>query len=301
MTTATRTLSTVISANPYCDPIRDGTVKIPGVELEQKSITPFVQAFRRMTRSLEFEVCEVAVVTYFTAKQYNIPITAIPVFPLARFEHGLIYYNENVVQEPKQLEGKTAGVRAYTVTPGVWAREFLHAEHGLDLSKVTWYIGDDEHVIQYHDGPIPPNVQYHIGDNLQALLAEGKLAAGLQVQPGEHKHIKPWYPDGRAAGIAAYERMGGIYPVTHLMCVRDDVLKEMPWLAGALVEAFKEAKEIHRQKTGAPKPAHIYDDPVPIGMDATREAMRVLMDYCVQQGVMYKALDIDEIVPGNYN
>ena len=78
MTTATRTLSTVISANPYCDPIKDGRVKIPGIEMEQITVNPMIQAFRRMTRGLEFQICEVAVVTYFTARQYGVPITALP-------------------------------------------------------------------------------------------------------------------------------------------------------------------------------------------------------------------------------
>jgi hypothetical protein len=86
-----------------------------------------------------------------------------------------------------------------------------------------------------------------------------------------------------------------------MMCIRNDVLQEMPWLAQALVDAFKQSKEMHRQQTGAALPAQPYDDPMPIGLDNTRKALEVLMQFAVDQGVMKKALDIDEIFPGNLN
>jgi 4,5-dihydroxyphthalate decarboxylase len=302
MTTATRTLSTVISANPYCDPLKDGRVTIPGIEMEQITVTPMIQAFRRMTRNLEFQICEVAVVTYFTARQYGVPITALPIFPLARFEHNGIILNANLVRTPKDLNGTTMGMRAYTVTPGIWARAFLQQEHGVDISSMRYVMGDDEHVIQYNQDPdIPKNLEYRMGADIQKLLADGEFASALHIPTGDYPHLKPLYPDGRAAGIAAYERMGGIYPLTHLMTIRNDVLAEYPWLPQAMMEAFKESKELHRKATGAPAPQHQYDDPMPIGLDETRKALKVLMDLSVEQHVMKKALDIDEMFPGNLN
>jgi len=302
MATATRTLSTVISANPYCDPLKDGRVKVPGIEMQQITVNPMIQAFRRMTRNLEFEICEVAVVTYYTARQYGVPITGLPIFPLARFEHNGLFINEDLAKTPKDLEGKTIGMRAYTVTPGIWARAFLKQEHGVDLDSIHYVMGDDEHVIQFNQDPsIWGNLEYRIGMDLQKAFADGEFAGGLHIPPGDNAQLKPLYPDGRAAGIAAYERMGGVYPLTHMMCIRDDVLAENPGLDKALVEAFKEAKEVHRKATGAPVPEAPYEDPVPIGLESNRKALKVLMDLAVEQHVMKTALDIDEIFPGNLN
>jgi 4,5-dihydroxyphthalate decarboxylase len=299
MTTSTKsgTLKTVISANPYAEPLKDGTVQVPGVELEHVQI-PILQAFRRMCRSLDFEICEVAVVTYFTARRYGLPMTGIPVFPLARFEHNGIVYNDQLIKSPKEMEGKKVGVRAYTVTPGVWARAVLKEEHGVDLKKVTWVLGDEEHVGQFHKDA-PANLEYQVGVDLQKMLADGEIVAGLQVAPGEYSQIKPLYPDPRAAGIAAFQRTGGVYPLTHMMVVRDDVLKDNPGLLRALVDAFKASKEAHRQKTGAPEPKELYEDPLPIGMSATRKSLEVLMHHSVDQGVLDRPLDLDEIFPGN--
>jgi 4,5-dihydroxyphthalate decarboxylase len=299
--TAALTLKTVISGNAACEPLKDGTIQIPGVELEQLNVQPIIAAFRRMARGLEFDVCEMAVVTYYTARRYGIPMTAIPVFPLARFEHGLITYNENVVKSPKELEGKKVGMRAYTVTPGVWARAFLEEEHGLDLSKVTWVMGDDEHVAQFNSDKYPSNLEYRVGADIQKLLAEGELAAGLQVPAGDYPHLKPFYPDGRAAGIAAFNRQGGIYPLTHMMVIRDDLIAQHPWLPKAVYDAFKASKEEHYRRTGNPRPQHLYDDPMPMGMSATRAGLERLMRYSVEQGVLAKAQEIDELFPGNFD
>ena len=37
-------------------------------------------------------------------------------------------------------------MRAYSVTTGVWTRGIFINEYGLDSSKVTWVVDDEEHV-----------------------------------------------------------------------------------------------------------------------------------------------------------
>jgi 4,5-dihydroxyphthalate decarboxylase len=47
------------------------------------------------------------------------------------------------------------GVRAYTVTTGVWTRGILATEYGVDLDRITWVVVDEEHVQEYRK---PANV-----------------------------------------------------------------------------------------------------------------------------------------------
>ena len=47
------------------------------------------------------------------------------------------------------------GVRAYSVTTAVWTRAVLIHEFGLDDSKVTWVVDDEEHVTEL---ALPSNV-----------------------------------------------------------------------------------------------------------------------------------------------
>ena len=66
------------------------------------------------------------------------------------------------------------GVRAWTVTTGVWAKDILQNEYGVDLEKVNWVVADEEHVTQYQT---PANVTFQAGANLGEMLASGELAA----------------------------------------------------------------------------------------------------------------------------
>ena len=59
------------------------------------------------------------------------------------------------IKVPKDLEGKKVGVRAYSVTTGVWTRGIFINEYGLDSSKVTWVVDDEEHVTSLK---LPANV-----------------------------------------------------------------------------------------------------------------------------------------------
>lgn len=300
MTASTSTLkvSTVIGQSPHLMPLRDGTIKPEGVEFEHVTLTPITVGFRRMCRNLEFDVCEMAVVTYYVARQYGLPMTALPIFTLARFEHGGYLYNTRLAATPKDFEGKKFGFRAYTVTPGVWARAFLEQEHGLDLDKVTWVMADEEHVAQYHADK-PANVEYQVGANLGQMLADGELAGAHGVQRVESPDVQPLVADPQQAGIEAYKRTGA-FPLIHLMVIKDSVLKEHPWLAGSVYEAFKAAREHYLKQSGS-SVKEPYDDPMPMGLEANRHSLRVLMDYAVRQKVLKRPLDIDELFPGNFN
>ena len=65
----TTTLSTVLGDGPISRQLKNGDVAISGFELSFVKVDPIHRAFRRMTRELEFDVCEMAVVTYLTARQ----------------------------------------------------------------------------------------------------------------------------------------------------------------------------------------------------------------------------------------
>jgi len=50
---------------------------------------------------------------------------ALPIFVMRRFHHsGLLVRPDAGIATPKDLEGKKVGVRAYSVTTGVWTRVF---------------------------------------------------------------------------------------------------------------------------------------------------------------------------------
>ncbi len=290
----TLTLRAAFGEHPQLEPLRDGSVKVDDAEFDHVKVTPITAIFRRMCRNLEFDVCEMSLCTYFLARAHGKPFTALPIFPLARFQHGGALYNaETGIKNPKDLEGHKVGVRAYSVTPGIWMRGILAREHGLDLEQVTWILNDEEHVAEYNDGT-PPNVVREVGADLAERLNQAEIAAAIGIR-AEGPNLRPLIADPEAAARDFY-RSTGILPLDHLVVVKDSLLAEYPHLGPALYQAFKEAKALTLKKTPDVKigGAGIIDgDPLPYGIEPHRKGMEMLMDLTVEQKVLSEPLDID--------
>ena len=149
-------LDVAIADYPHTAAILNGSIAIDGVEPNFIRIVPQIAAYRRMVRRVEFDVCEIAPTTYMIARALGAPFIALPISLMRRFHHGgLLVHPDAGIKHPKDLEGRKVGVRAYSVTTGVWTRGILMDEYGLDSSKVTWVVDDEEHVTQLR---LPANV-----------------------------------------------------------------------------------------------------------------------------------------------
>jgi 4,5-dihydroxyphthalate decarboxylase len=288
--------------------LKDGSVKPEGFDLEFVDIGgPIVGAFRRMVRTLEFDISEMAITTYLAAKEWDKPFTAIPIFPVREFPHRALSVNVDAgITDPKQLEGKRVGVRAYTVTTGVWARGVLENQFGVDLDKVTWVIADEEHV---QESKIPSNVESIPGADLGAMVSSGELAGGIGVTRPDTPNVKPLIVDRQEKEREWVAK--GIYPINHTVVVKDELLVANPGLASALYKAFVAAKQpfIDRLAAGGELPdedkaladrrALVGPDPVPYGIEANRATLEAIISFARSQHILTKDLAVEEMfVPG---
>jgi 4,5-dihydroxyphthalate decarboxylase len=297
------TLKTAVATYAHTKALKDGTVTAPGIRFEQIEVSPIVAAFRRMVRTLEFDVSEMAITTYLTAKAHNKAFTALPIFVMRQFHHAPIAYNvKSGVKSPKDLEGKKVGVRAYTVTTGVWARGILATEYGVDLDKVTWVVVDEEHVQEYQK---PSNVLERPGANLGKMLADGELAAAIGAGQVDSPDVKPLIADARDAEAAWY-RKTGIYPINHTVVVKDSLLQADPTLAPRIFGAFKEAKAVFlkqldsRELSGdaqalAQRRGIVGDDPLPNGVARNRKALEAIIQFARDQKILPRAVSPEEV------
>src|SRR6202166_1846624 len=176
-------LKIAIAGYGHTSALKEGSVRIEGVAADFVEVAPIVAAYRRMVRDLEFDVCEMAPTTYLIARAHGAPFIGLPIFLMRRFHHsGFVVRPEAGIREPKDLEGKKVGARAYSVTTGVWTRGIFVNEYGLDSAKVTWVVDDEEHVTSLK---LPPNVIHApAGRSLAAMMANGELQAGFTGPPG---------------------------------------------------------------------------------------------------------------------
>ena len=311
----------VVGNYGHTAPLLDGSVKIEGVQPEFIKVEPLIAAFRRMVRDVEFDACEVACTTYIVARAYGRPFKALPLFLMRSFHHaGIVCREDAKIKVPKDLEGKKVGVRAYTVTTGAWTRGILAAEYGLDVSKVTWVVDDEEHVQELK---LPKNV-VHVpeGKSLVSMMASGEIQAGFTANAGIGREGPP--KEGWAAGAQAapqvyqdllpdtkqleedWFKRTGIYPMHGVLTVKDEILKKNPWVVKSLQKAFTEAKNIYLAKLRAGEGdsatdkryrsfLKLMDDPLPFGIKANLPSINMLIDIATNQGLIPKRMSIDEL------
>ena len=300
--------------------VKNGSIPIAGVQANMITVDPQIAAFRRMVRDLEFDVCELAPMTYLIAKAYGSPFTALPIFVMRRFHHGgLVCRDDAGIKVPKDLEGKKVGVRAYTVTTGVWTRGILANEYGVDNSKVTWVVDDEEHVTQM---PLPKNVVHAPeGKSLVKLMESGEIQAGFNARAGIGREGAPkagWedkqqvaapvynelFPNSEELETAWFKRTG-VYPMHGLIVVKDKLLADHPWLGKAIFEAFLEAKNQYVAGLRAGKVTTADDkkyagfmplmgDPLPYGVKVNLPSINCMIDYTHQQGMTPKKFSAEE-------
>jgi 4,5-dihydroxyphthalate decarboxylase len=311
-------LKIAVAEHPHTSAIRNGSIPIEGVDAEIVTVQPQIGAFRRMVRDVEFDVCEIAPTTYIIARAHGAPFVALPIFVVRRFHHaGLLVRPDAGIRTPRDLEGKKVGVRAYSVTTGVWTRQVLMDEFGLDASKVTWVVDDEEHVTQLK---LPGNVIHApAGSSLADMMASGELAAGFAAAAGigrtgaptgGWKEVQADYPDlfpNAAALEADYYSRTGIYPMHGTIVVKDSVLAEHPWVAQSLFKAFDQAKRewLARLDAGTATTASdkkylalrsvVGHDPLPYGLQENLKTIEALEATAFKQQLTPRRMATSEL------
>lgn len=308
--------------------LRDGTVKPVGFDIEFLDVAPMVGAYRRMVRELTYDVCEIPITTYVVAKAHGKKFTALPIVLNHMLHHGDVQVGADTgISSPADLQGRRVGVRAYTVTTGVWVRGLLQSEYGVDPATITWYTDDEEHVTEFR----PPSnvVAAPAGTSLVDLFQRGEIDAAFAGPAGlgrvgapvagwntgsesrdavrSTRPYTPLFPDAAERDRAWFTRTGA-YPIHGLLCVKDELLEADPRLAQALYDAFTTAKEryLHdlerspgsddaEDRKWTKMRAFVGGDPLPYGIDANRTTLELLLRYAADQGLTPRRFTPEEI------
>ena len=304
-------LKTVTRTQGNNQALKDGSVVPVGFELAFEDVPVLIDAFRRMVRGLEFDVCEMALTTYVCARAHGKRMTALPIFLVRAFHHGAIVINTDAgIGHPKDLEGRRVGVnRGYTVTTGLWARSVLQHQYGVDLKKITWVLSGDEHVAEYRP---PANVvPIPAGRKMSEMVSSGELAGAIGVEV-DAPNVKPLIADAAQAGLNAL-RDSGHYPINHLVVVKDELLQAHPLIGPAVFEAFAESKRryVERLRAGAiDKPTAVDEvhrrvmaitgaDPLPYGIEPNRRMLEQAVSSAWEQGIIERPVVLEDLFPAN--
>ena len=104
-------LKTALVRRGHTQALMDGTVKPRTFEFDFEDVPAIINAFRRMVRGLEFDICEMAMTTYLCARAHGKPFTAIPIFPMRAFHHGAIAVQHQGRRPHTEGSGRPKGRR----------------------------------------------------------------------------------------------------------------------------------------------------------------------------------------------
>ena len=281
----TLTLRSAVASYPHAVALKDGTVRSDRVRFEFEEMPQITRAFRRMVRTLDFDLCEIALTTLAQAHAYAKPITGLPVVLMRGFHHGaLLCRRDASIRGPADLRGKRVGVRAFSQTTGIWLRGILLQDYGVDHRDITWVTAEDAHVLEYAD---PPNaVRVAAGQDLSAMLMAGEIDAGIALAGLDASQIRTVIPDADAAAADWYRRTG-CYPVNHVVCIRSELLAAHDWLAAELMDLFTAAKRAAREPSAEARWAPVVGaDALPYGLAANRRGIELCVQFAAEQGLI---------------
>ena len=270
-----------IGSYDHTKALKDGSVTAPGLSFDFFDVSPITRAFRPMATEQAYDVAEMALVTYMLARVYDKPIVGLPIVLVrSSLLPGLVTAESSSITDPRELNGKTLGIRSYTQTSGVWVRGILQDGFGVDLGSLKWVTFEGAHLDEYND---PPSATRAAADaNMAAMVKSGELAAAIGVPAGDG--LRSLVPNA-AQAEADWAAKSGVRTVNHILTVKKDLVDENPKLPAELTDLFQRA----RGSNGAAVP--------PIGVEPNRKAFETLARYAHEQGVTPRQMTLEELFP----
>lgn len=307
--------------NPRNRALIEGLVVIDGYEIEHiGSYSPGEFHYRFVQG--EYDVAEMSAATFLRTKEKGRRFVALPVFFQRGPRQRNIFYCEGKLKHPGELKGRKIGCFRYGATAVSWARGFLLDEYGLKTADAGWfvsgrevYIGNELPVKVERLDPPPPFGQEKA--QLAELVSKGSLGAALvpgdsgfrgifgggsvPKEMGKFPGVKPLFDD--TDEIVRYVKRTGIYPIIHLMAMKEETAERYPDLPAKLIEAFREAGKLAtkylspEEIIGYAKEREVLgEDPYAYVLGETeKRSLRALNRYQIEQGLMKKELSLESL------
>ncbi|HEX7019055.1 MAG TPA: hypothetical protein VF159_03535 [Gemmatimonadaceae bacterium] len=300
--------------------IIDGRVPIEGCDVNHLATAP-EETFFRVLASREFDVAELSLSSYMIAlSRGGCGYRAVPVFPSRAFRHSAIYIRtDRGIAAPQDLRGKVVGVPEYQLTANLWVRGILEDQYGVRPNQISWRRGGMEEPGRREKVAIaPPGVEIETipdNDTLSRMLEDGRIDALIAPRAPScfvrrSPHVGRMFPDFRSQE-RAYFLETRIFPIMHVLAIREELLDAHPWLATSVFKAFAQAKQVCMQELHEVTALKITlpwvvaeaeatcevmgDDFWPYGLQENRVTLGAAVRYAWEQGLTARRLSIEEL------
>ena len=278
-------LRTLLGDYPTTRAVRQGTLISPRVPLAFADVKVPNKAFKRVVRDLEFDVAELALMTFLMARSRGVPLRLLPVVVFSRnpLPH-LVCDTERGRLQPRDLAGRRIAVRAYTTTTAVWVRALLADAFGVDLARTEWLALEEGHVAGVDD---PPTVRRApAGADVISMLRAGIVDAAI---------VDPVPADPRFASVVSdpegacreWQNRHGARTLNHVITLRESLAHDEDAMR-ELFRLFHESREMGGAAAESMSP--------PVGLEENRSSLEAAIAVAEAQGLLARPLTVDDLV-----
>ncbi|WP_406136135.1 hypothetical protein [Streptomyces sp. NBC_01089] len=255
-----------------------------GSDPERVDVKPVHRASRGFVNESDVDLCELAIVTVLQAVAHGKPVLLLPVTTLGRHQHQtLVTLGKLSVAD---VEGHSVGVRAWSQTTGVWVRGFLTEQYGVDLRKVAWTTYEGHHVRGADDPSWVTRAPK--GAKLPADFMEGRVDFGIMGNELPSDDRIRTAVDHAHEVAEQWSQAQGFIPVNHVVGVSEAAAAEHPAAVLAAYDAMRAV--LTATEESGPVARH------PVGFEGLRAAFTKAAAYALEQDVIPRAVDYDELV-----
>ena len=251
-------LSFAISPYDRVLPLINGEVKPSGILLEYEPnpspspTSPVPRLFFEQIKYQRYDVSEMSFSSFLIERAKGFPYFALPIFHNRNFRYtGIVVRDGAGVRQdhPEDLKGKRFSIPDYQMSMALWTRGILQHEFGILPRDLRWFQTRGQRFS--HTGAsgtrLPEGVQLTFANAAEAdLFVRGEVDASMSYA-ATNTGVMPLFSDPRAEALRFY-RKTGIFPPHHITVVRESVVREHPWVALSLVDAFNKAKAVAMQR-----------------------------------------------------
>ncbi len=281
-------LRTLLGNYPNTLALKRGELSSPLLDFEFADVKVANRAFKRVVRDLEFDVAELALVTFLQAKAYGKPLVLMPAaIGAGRFQHHCLVYNaERGPLRVNELAGKRVGIRAYAQTTVTWVRGILADDYGVDLDSVRWVSFEEGHLAEFPD---PPGVERAAsGTSAVSMLLNGELdAAIIGSDLPDDPRLRPVLPEPFEAAQAWSQKHGAL-PINHMVAIETAWCRDRPDVVREIYRLLQESKQRGQADASSL-------DLTPFGVQNNRRALDLMIRYAFEQRLIPRRYDVDEL------
>jgi 4,5-dihydroxyphthalate decarboxylase len=218
----------------------------------------------------------------------------------------------------------------------LWFRITLKDLYGIEAKDNIWYNGRTKELS--HGGALgldragPVGVTHHwltVDQTLDVMLDRGDIDACTAIRQGSrttagdptvidryggtpvagNPRLRKLLEDHGRGVVYEYYRKTGFFHCNHNVIVQNRILREHPWVALELYNAFQRSKEVAYERARRSQSAYLYfagkdfqeqatvlgDDPYPIGLRAMGKNIERAIQGSLEHGLITKPLRLEDI------